>query len=242
MAEYEYGDTIYKEGAALHRGSLVRRSFADIVTIESVKSNLTTDAFTMANGPALRDALLEAFPLEDGAEIAGSHKPDVVPGMVFGKGKGFVILPGERYYNLILEDVFSHEGLTWVDHPVTFDPRDAKALPSPLGIRVGDTVRRVREVDGEKHAVEFEVHYISTSGYLSSKYGSEYAPQDFTVTSREVPDRLPAGTITRSKRHGGLRLVTAEGHINLDNGYVVPRDNGPTADVRSGRFEVIYLP
>lgn len=216
------------------------------------------------DGPALRDALLEAFPLRDEPAVAAGDEPaaeelvpepeflDVVPGCVIvgreGEGYTRVCLSDGRYYN-VQAGVFG----VWTGgapraalYRVAFDPRKATALPNPLGIRVGDRVRRTTEVEGVTTTVEFEVNHIGTSGLIAPRYGLSYNPKGFEVVSRVVPGRPPAGTIVRLKGYGDLRLITDHGGVHL-SGYVhrdpAHRDPSDYARlVRDGDAEVVYLP
>lgn len=173
---------------------------------------------------------------------------DVVPGMVFRdkiRSTLRVTLPGGNYYNVERGKTYDGDLMEDPSQALAFDPRGATALPSPLGIRVGDTVRRVtQEKGGPKVTVEFEVNHISPGGSISTKYGPSYDPRDFEVVSREVPDRLPAGTITREKRGGALVLRKERGSVALTGdypGYEAP-EGVMEEDLGLGDYEVIYLP
>lgn len=238
-----------------------RDTYADEVLVEA------HSAPAFYNGPALRDALIEAFPLPEpdlkvkqyGRVLHETEKPkpEVVPGMVFKDDprRLRVVLPNESWHVIDTGKTWSDKDFEpfiapspWVHgDTLVFDPRNAKALPSPLGVRVGDSVRRVQKGDHTTVTTEFQVNHIDRQiGYAYPKYGLGHPVDELEVTSREVPDRLPAGTIVRLTYDGDLRLVTNEGGIHL-TGYVNANpafrdgsDYGRLVEDREA--EVIYLP
>ena len=223
------------------------------------------------NGPALRDALIEAFPPPEAEKPKADWEKELLsgvkakvkqcgravaeperlaPGTVWrSSGSTYVALPDNKVY-VVKSWRPSYVGtvIPWSDRrenagEVVFDPRDANALPSPLGVRVGDTVRRVQKGDRTTVTTEFQVNHIDRQiGYAYPKYGLGHPVGELEVLGREVPDRLPAGTIVRYDE-GTLRLRTEDGWINLTHGSS-HTGNGVETDVREGHFgaEVVYLP
>ena len=206
------------------------------ILLDTTDPQLGRTICTNVDAKELRDALLEAFPLEEAEPDLPVAKKRYAPGTVVSanyKGaRSYVILP-EGYYDLQCHQVFPRFDF--------FDPRDAVALHNPLAkFRVGDTATRKK--DGVTET--FEVQHIDRNGFIGPHSDRLFNPRDFS-SDREQLDRLPAGTIVRL-RHDGVRLITAEGgihltgHVNADPGFRDSSDYG--AMVKQGDAEVIYLP